>query len=62
MDEDQESEPLAGPIQGWFFNLHNSFKVDPFSAPLLLLFYADKTFSGKHRCHHPIYSKFQNKT
>ncbi len=20
---DQESEPLAGPIQGWFFNLHN---------------------------------------
>jgi hypothetical protein len=35
--------------------------IDPFSSPLLLLFYADKTFSGKHRTHHPIYSKFQNK-
>ena len=35
--------------------------IDPFSSPLLLLFYADKTFSGKHRSHHPIYSKFQNK-
>ena len=32
--------------------------IDPFSSPLLLLFYADKTFSGKHRSHHPIYSKF----
>jgi hypothetical protein len=32
--------------------------IDMFSAPLLLLFYADKTFSGKHRTHHPIYSKF----
>jgi hypothetical protein len=27
------------------------------SSPLLLLFYADKSFSGKHRTHHPIYSK-----
>ena len=33
--------------------------IDPFSSPLLILFYADKTFSGKHRSHHPIYSKFQ---
>jgi hypothetical protein len=24
---DQESEPLAGPIQGWFFNLHNSLTL-----------------------------------
>ena len=31
--------------------------VDMFSSPLLLLFYADKSFSGKHRTHHPIYSK-----
>jgi hypothetical protein len=31
--------------------------VDRFSSPLLLLFYADKSFSGKHRTHHPIYSK-----
>jgi hypothetical protein len=31
--------------------------IDIFSSPLLLLFYADKTFSGKHRTHHPIYSK-----
>ena len=23
----QESEPLAGPIQGWFFNLHNSLTL-----------------------------------
>ena len=35
--------------------------IDPFSSPLLLLFYADKTFSGKHRSHHPIYSKFPTK-
>jgi len=27
------------------------------SSPLLLLFYADKSYSGKHRTHHPIYSK-----
>jgi hypothetical protein len=32
--------------------------IDMFSAPLLFLFYADKAFSGKHRTHHPIYSKF----
>ncbi len=31
--------------------------VDWFSSPVLLLFYADKSFSGKHRTHHPIYSK-----
>jgi hypothetical protein len=31
--------------------------VDRFSSPLLLLFYADKSFFGKHRTHHPIYSK-----
>ena len=31
--------------------------VDRYSSPLLLLFYADKSFSGKHRTHHPIYSK-----
>ncbi len=35
--------------------------IDPFSSPLLLLFYADKTFSGKHKSHHPIYSKFPTK-
>ena len=32
--------------------------VDKYSSPLLLLFYADKSFSGKHRTHHPIYSKW----
>ena len=31
--------------------------IDMFSVPLLLLFYADKTFSGAHTTHHPIYSK-----
>jgi hypothetical protein len=31
--------------------------VDKYSSPLLLLFYADKSYSGKHRTHHPIYSK-----
>jgi hypothetical protein len=31
--------------------------VDAHSSPLLLLFYADKSYSGKHRSHHPIYSK-----
>lgn len=31
--------------------------VDVNSSPLLLLFYADKSYSGKHRTHHPIYSK-----
>ena len=31
--------------------------VDKYSSPLLLLFYADKSFSGKHRTHHPIYSE-----
>jgi hypothetical protein len=31
--------------------------VDKYSSPLILLFYADKSFSGKHRTHHPIYSK-----
>mmetsp|Transcript_55567 Transcript_55567/g.116269 ORF Transcript_55567/g.116269 Transcript_55567/m.116269 type:complete len:171 (-) Transcript_55567:944-1456(-) len=34
--------------------------IDPFSSPLLLLFYADKTFSGKHRSHHPIYMSVLN--
>jgi hypothetical protein len=29
-----------------------------FSVPLLLLFYADKSFSGAHTTHHPIYSKW----
>ena len=31
--------------------------VDPDSSPLMLLFYADKSFSGQHRTHHPIYSE-----
>ena len=31
--------------------------IDMFSVPLLLLFYADKSFSGAHTTHHPIYSK-----
>jgi hypothetical protein len=31
--------------------------VDRYSSPLLLLFYVDESFSGKHRTHHPIYSK-----
>ena len=34
--------------------------VDEYSSPLLLLFYADKSFSGKHRTHHPIYSECYN--
>jgi hypothetical protein len=36
--------------------------IDPFSSPSLLLFYADKTISGKHRSHHPIYSKFSKQS
>ena len=31
--------------------------IDMFSVPLLLLLYADKTFSGAHATHHPIYCK-----
>jgi hypothetical protein len=31
--------------------------VDPESSPLMIIFYADKSFSGQHRTHHPIYSK-----
>jgi len=31
--------------------------IDMYSVPLLLLFYADKSFSGQHNTHHPIYSK-----
>jgi hypothetical protein len=31
--------------------------VDKYSSPLLLLFYTGKSYSGKHRTHHPIYSK-----
>ena len=35
----------------------SAYFVDKYSSPLLLLFYADKSYSGKHRSHHPIYSK-----
>ena len=31
--------------------------VDPDSSPLMIIVYADKSFSGQHRTHHPIYSK-----
>ena len=42
-------------ISGLVFQSAQS--VDVHSSPLLLLFYADKSYSGKHRSHHPIYSK-----
>ena len=31
--------------------------LDPFSVPMLHLFYGDKSFSGAHRGHYPIYGE-----
>ena len=35
-----------------------SYLVDSGSSPLLVLFYADASFSGQSMSHHPIYSMF----
>jgi len=59
-----EPQYLQNPKRRCFGRANSGFvfqaaqAVDPDSSPLMIIFYADKSFSGQHRTHHPIYSKW----
>ena len=55
--KDQQSVRLDAQIRNCGIVFQEAQPLDPFSVPMLHLFYGDKSFFGAHRGHYPIYGE-----